>query len=281
MAEETTQPQSSTSSTPLTKPTNGTAPSDRQPLFSDGTLKSYPSLSRFKTVDDLGKSYGEAEKFIGGSVRIPDANTSEEDRNAFYTKLGRPESPDKYDIRVAEGAPLDEKLVGAFKGVAHSLGLNSEQAQKLTDWYSGQAAGIMEQQGTQRTAQIQQWESEVDRMWGWQKAKNDAIGARALMTMLEGNAEHPLAKMLDETGLGNHPALRQFFYELGMKQGEDRFVEGDQGPSEEDVTSARDEINAIRGDKNHAYWDARKPGYQEARARMRKLYDLIHAAGQA
>lgn len=231
-------------------------------------------MLRHKTFADFVKDAGDYRK---SAILVPGAEATDEQRAEYYAKLGRPESAEKYDIKLPDGAPLDEKLVGSFKGVAHQLGLSNEAAQKLTEWYAGQASGIMEQGEAAKEQQVAAWKGELEKEWGWKTPQNTAIAARALMTMIEGNAEHPLVKMLDETGLGNHPAMIKFFFEQGLARGEDKMLQPDQGPSDDQRGDAQTRINAIRRDMKHPYWHANMPGHKEARDEMRMLYDILKA----
>jgi len=57
-------------------------------------LQSEKSLQSFKDLPALAKSYVEAQKMIGGSIRLPKPDAPPEEREKvigdIYTKLGRP-----------------------------------------------------------------------------------------------------------------------------------------------------------------------------------------------
>lgn len=240
-------------------------------------LQKEKSLSRYKDLQSLVKGHLELEKFTGNALRVPGENATPEEREAFYAKLGRPESPDKYDIKFAEGTPIDEKLVGSFRTEAHKLGLTQAQAQAIAEWYGGQAGGIMEAQGAQREAQVAEWQKQLQTEWGWKAEGNQKIAARTLASIVDGNQEHPIVKLLDETGLGNHPAMIRFFYDLGLQRGEDKLIMEDTAPTADDRVSAQDRINEIRGDKEHPYNNARHPSHKAAVAEMQRLYEVLTA----
>ena len=67
----------------------------------------------FKDLNGLINSYNQAQSFIGKG--IPDENTPVDIRDAFFTKLGRPVSADKYDWQPPEGLTVDGATAENFK----------------------------------------------------------------------------------------------------------------------------------------------------------------------
>lgn len=72
-------------------------------------------------------------------VALLPPNATPEQEAAFFTKLGRPEAADKYDIKLADGVQVDTDLLTWTKGAAHKLGLNNKQAQTLVDEWNSMA----------------------------------------------------------------------------------------------------------------------------------------------
>src|SRR5581483_740520 len=128
-------------------------------------LRSNQSLGKFKDVGSLAKSYVELEKHQGGALRLPGEDAKPEDWDAFYNKLGRPESPDKYEVKrpeLGEGIQWPEQTEKSFLQQAHKLGLNSKQAQGLMDWFAGDLKGVVGMQARQMQEQQQQLQAD----WG-------------------------------------------------------------------------------------------------------------------
>ncbi|MGE0736045.1 MAG: hypothetical protein AB7G15_17130 [Alphaproteobacteria bacterium] len=119
-------------------------------------LQMEPSLARIKDVGGLAKSYVEAQRMIGAEkIPLPrdgDAASYE----AFYRRLGRPESPDKYVFKVGNGAPAgegDKSFQQAIAPVLHRAGLNQRQVDILTEgWnqYVGNATQLEQQHNQMR-----------------------------------------------------------------------------------------------------------------------------------
>lgn len=104
--------------------------------FKDGTLD----------AEKLIGSYRNLESEYSKSLRMPGENATADDWGAFYDKLGRPETADKYELKldadsVPENFPYDEKSAVEFRNWAHDAGLNPKQAQMLHDRFVGHQAG--------------------------------------------------------------------------------------------------------------------------------------------
>lgn len=100
-------------------------------------------FDKVENLPKLAKQVYEQDKHIGGMIKIPGDDATDEERNAFQLKLGRPETVDGYEFDVPadlpENLPYDGERADAFKAVAHKLGLSSSQAQGLHDWFVGTA----------------------------------------------------------------------------------------------------------------------------------------------
>lgn len=79
-------------------------------------------LTKFGKIGDLAKSYSELEKKLGSSLVKPGENSSDEEKEAFYRKLGKPESAAGYEI---------EDKDGILKELAFKHNLTNEQAKAL------------------------------------------------------------------------------------------------------------------------------------------------------
>ena len=124
--EQQSQP-SETTATP--EPTTTTEVSWRDSLPDD--LKTNESLGKFSDVSTLAKSYINAEQMIGkDKMVVPSANTTEDEWNDIYDKLGRPSAPNAYELKaeLGEGEQIDEQLMSSFKETAHKHGLSPAQA---------------------------------------------------------------------------------------------------------------------------------------------------------
>ena len=77
-------------------------------------------LSKFEKIGDLANNYLELEKKLGSSIVKPGDDASDEEKEAFYRALGKPEAADKYSIE-GEDAEM-------FRKMAYENNLTDEQA---------------------------------------------------------------------------------------------------------------------------------------------------------
>jgi uncharacterized protein YidB (DUF937 family) len=145
-------------------------------------------------------------------------------------------APEKYDWDLGEGVEVDAELAGEFEPVARELGLSNDQANKL-------ASEMLPKVQQQMTAN---WAKQVD---GWrQQSESDPEfgGAKLEATMgearkaLEAHGSKELNELLENTGIGNHPALIRAFASMGRSLKEDQLVTNGGKPTSgpKDLTEA-------------------------------------------
>jgi len=231
-------------------PTNDGAPQDWRTSLPE-EMRSEKSFEKFKGVPDLAKSYVEIQKTMGNAIHMPKPDSKPEEWDTFYSKMGRPESPDKYELKLPESGTVDEGLVKEFRTAAHQSGLQPRQAQGLLDWFN-------KTQGDRMTAYTKTMEDGVNQLkteWGGKIDERISVASRAVKEM--GGDE--LVSLLEETGLGNHPTLVKFFAKLGESTLEDKIIVGDTSSGEESKDAILMKIAEIQNDPKHPYNDARAP----------------------
>jgi hypothetical protein len=204
------------------------APAQEQPWFSSlpQDLQQDPSVTKFKSPEDLARSYVGLQKLAGSKdpekyIQVPGPEDDGTGRRAALTKLGLPDNPDGYELQAPEGAPEgfkpDTDMGKAFKQKAHELGVLPDQAKGLFDWY-GQLTG---QTVTQQQQQLQeQQQANVDAL---RKEWGDAFDVRVktanfAVNTLEskiGAEDGQLLEKLNAAGLGNDPDVIKALYEMG------------------------------------------------------------------
>ena len=97
-----------------------------------GDVLSEPCLKPIKDVKVLVKNYVNAQKMIGkDKVIIPSEQSSPEDIESFWRKLGKPESVEKYELSAPEETALDKNIYQEIKGFAYDNNILPNQAKKL------------------------------------------------------------------------------------------------------------------------------------------------------
>lgn len=144
-------------------------------------------------------------------------------------------APEEYaEFTAPEGVTFNPEALTDLKALAKEHNLSQEAAQKFADL--GAKAVQKAQDGFRdQIEQAQaQWtaDSRADKEFGGDKLpENLSVAKRALDTF--GTPE--LAKMLGESGLGNHPEIIRAFYRVGKAISEDKMVPGQTKPAETDA----------------------------------------------
>ena len=228
-----------------------------------------------KGFGDVLKTYAEAQKFIGGSIRLPGEKDAPQDRekklNDVYAKPGRPESPDKYDLKLPEvgGIKWDDNAVGMFKQTAHKLGLNSTQLNGLLTMYGEHLkTGLPNIEAlNQKGAQA------LQEHWGV-NAKRNAIMAengfkQLALAELGAEGSERLLDAINASGFGSNPDFVRVVARIVSETGEDKYVDGVDNHRTDEQTD--DEIRTLMGSKE--YMDDRLPGHQAAVDKVRRLFE--------
>lgn len=105
-------------------------------------LRDHPALKSYKTKDEAVKALVHAQRMLGktpeGYVRIPGKGDAQEQQDAFYSAMGRPENAHGYkmpEIDLPEGYEMQEAIIEGFKNAAFELGLSPEQVSGLYQWF--------------------------------------------------------------------------------------------------------------------------------------------------
>lgn len=265
--ETTTQTQSSTETkaedtlvSSTTSNTTQTAKSWKDTISEE--FRNDPNISKFTEIDALAKSYINATRMIGqDKIPVPNNNSTEDQWNEVYSKLGRPESPDKYKLDFkSEVAPIDEGAVKSFAEVAHKTGLNEKQAQAILDFYKANSEQSLQQSKIDTETAQANAEQQLRKEWGGNFDANiKRAGAVAKANM---NPEILDMQLKDGTRLGDHPDFIKGFANIANLLSEDKFV----GTAAENDASIRDydaEIKAITGDLSGPFWNSGHPEHDK------------------
>lgn len=254
-------------------------------LISDPELARHPSIADYKGVDGLVKSHAHLQKMLGGNektlLRMPQDPADEKAWSEFYTKLGRPESPDSYAFDAPEGVELDklglsEDAMKELREVAHKNGITGTQATELFQWFARTQHNAMTQSEEQLNHAIQDAEKKLKSEWG--NAYDDNVSAMQRALREWGSDE--LAQVLDQTGLGNHPALANVLAEAGKLLREDTTAVsgggGQGGPSTPKQAQAQIAAKMADPEFYKRLTDPNHPGHELAMRERDELYRMAY-----
>jgi len=260
--EETTQTTTDTpkQETQIEQPVPTVAKSWKEAISEE--FREDPNIAKFTELDALAKSYINATRMIGqDKVAIPNENSTDDQWQEVYGKLGRPESPDKYQLEAnSDVVPLDEGAIKSFAENAHQLGLNNKQAQGILEFYKNSMEGSAQQARIDTETAQANAEAELRKEWGSNYENNiKKAGSVAKANM---NAEILDLQLQDGTRLGDHPEVIKGFANIANLLSEDKLV-GTESESVDKGTDYEAEISKIVNDRDGPYWNKAHPDHDK------------------
>lgn len=260
-----------TTPTTVTPPNGGSAPWYGQV---DETTVAYITNKGWDNPVKAIESYRNLEKFAGGSkslVELPGPDADETKLAEFYNRLGRPDAPDKYDLKVPEGG--DPALTDWFKQTAHKHGLTTKQAGALFNEWNSMSGEKMQAWEAESRQQSERSIGELKKEWGQGFDKQIDMGRRAVANL--GFDEPTLSAY--EAKLGTADMLK-LFAKLGSKMGEDSFEGGDRGNGAGfglTPAAATQQIAELKMDKQ--FMGEYMKGNPDAIGKMKRLMEAANA----
>ena len=133
-------------------------------------------------------------------------------------------APETYeDFKLPDGMEMDADVLGEFKGLAKELNIPQAQAQKLIDFQTQLASKQAEQYQAAVTKQSQDWAAAIKSDPEIGGANYDKSVASAIK-VIQSFGDPALTELLNQSGLGNHPALFKFCHRISSAISEDKFV---------------------------------------------------------
>lgn len=135
-------------------------------------------------------------------------------------------APETYEFELPEGYELNQEVAEEFTAYARELNLPQDKAQAAVSMGVKLLESAQAKQAEAYAQQVSAWRNEVTNdkdIGGPALAENLSYAAKVLDTYAP-----DLRAVLDETGLGNHPAFVKAFVKIGKAISEDRLVGGAQ-----------------------------------------------------
>jgi hypothetical protein len=271
---ETTTTETAQPTTPVATPAAQPTSSWKDSISED--FRNDPSIEKFTEIDALAKSYINATKMIGqDKVAVPNKNSTEDQWNEVYDKLGRPESADKYSLNVkSDTVPIDEGSIKQFAENAHKLGLNQKQAEGILDFYKNNMEGMAQQSKVDTETAQAQSAQELRQEWGREFDTNvKKAGALAKANM---NPEILDMELKNGMRVGDHPEIIRGFAKIASMMSEDKIVstESEQVSSNTDIES---EISTITNNREGPYWNKQHPDHDKTVQQVYTLREMLNA----
>jgi hypothetical protein len=203
------------------------------------------------------------EKLVGADKIALPKDDNPEEWAKVYDKLGRPKEADDYQLPVPEGED------GAFAGEAgkkmHELGLNTQQARGLAEWWNEQSSNIKETMEVEQAEAAKADAEALKQEWG-KDYPTEVETARRAMRAYEISDDEQAAILS-----GSEAALAKVLNRVGKSLTEDSDKAGSgNGQFSQSKEGALAEIAQLRSDKDFS--QKLYSGDKAAKARMEDLY---------
>ncbi len=231
-----------------------------------------PMAERMNTPHDAVKVAADLRHKLSRAIVPPDESASEEDRDAFFSRLGRPATPDGYSYTRPESLP--DQLVPddtgverekSFLAAMHQAGATPAVVQAAVDWYYDALVETVGDSlpGAGQPAAVEAATAALRREWGADFDKNVELANRAFNTF--GGAD--FVDAVSQHDLNNHPAVVRTFASIGRQMGEDDMITGSlDGMSDDDLKKKAEKLMA-----QDDYW-TNEQTQTEVRSIMERLY---------
>lgn len=193
---------------------------------------------------------------------------TDDDRNRIYQRLGRPDAPDKYDLTdiVPENYP-NNGIIDEFKQKAYENGMSNEGVRKMAEWYKDVEIKQQEAFRLQRQQQDDANLLMLKKEWG----TNFDSEVKNARKALDAYTDKAFRQYMDDSGLGNNPALVKAFAKIGRELSEDRLVQSETASRlAQNEELRRSEILRLRSNKE--FMEKYRRGDPAAVNRLNNLY---------
>lgn len=254
--------------------------------FLDTVPESYrdkPYMKEIDSIDKLFEQFDNSQKLIGKkTVGVPTAESSMEEWNEFYNKMGRPESPDKYEFESVEDFPEDmkrsETQEKALRQIFHEAGLTASQAKNVVkkldaatkEMYEAQKADYEKMVNGKRA----EFKQKVDKYFGSDSAKAVQVTEGLLNKYVPKGLEDAVKSLDDDSMLIMATVLNNMRSDA---LGEDSMFKNDDITPTQTAEDLRAKAKELM--LKPEFRDAMHPNHEKLRAEVQSIYQKIAGKG--
>jgi hypothetical protein len=190
----------------------------------DDDLMAWADNKGFADAKTAFSSYRHLEKFVGADkagrgVIIPKDGASDEEWGDFYTKLGRPESPEGYKLPVPEGQ--DDSFAKEMATLMHKANIPAPLANNLANLWNEYNEQKSQEFNENQTLEQDKQIASLNKEWGGAHDANVEIARKAARNFgLEGDQIDKIQSALGYDG------TMKLFHNIGSKLLEDKYIDG-------------------------------------------------------
>ena len=239
-------------------------------------IRENPSFSKFKDVNGLAASYVNLQSHLGrDKIAKP---VTDSDWDDVYEFLGRPESPEKYEIELPENLPeeiagqFNDETLSSFKQEAHKLGLNAEQVKSLVAWQAGNMINQHEAYKGIIDQSMERGEAALRQEWGRAYDQNVKFAHKAFVKY----GGEQLAAKMEASGMGNDPDVLRAFANIAKTTMADKDLAGMSGGTQMALTPEEARAEAATIMSHPAYTDKRHPEHNSMVKKVQALFNQAY-----
>lgn len=248
-------------------------------LITDESLRTHSSTANIKSLDDFAKSFIHSQALVGKKGLIIPSSDDTEGWNGVYKALGRPDTSDDYGLQLPEGSPEQWKGDGFkeykqnFQQQMFDAGLNTKQAQAVWNHVQNVALeGVNKKTASTNKLMADQVET-LKQTYG---ATLDSAMAKRDAVINKFAGKDGVDYIRNNPELNTSPTLMKLFNEMAKSFSEDTITDNTLNPGGQMTPSeARAKLNAIIGDKSHAFNNPHSPGHRDAVEDYLKIRNMV------
>ncbi len=240
-------------------------------------LRGEASITRYDSLEKFAGAKLELERKVGANtVVIPSEDANEDQINAFYTKLGRPEDKASYKFNIPEGVKVSEKEIEAFKDDAFKAGLSPKRANQIFEsLVTRQSTNLSAEQTEAARVKQERLEEEKTKLlaeWGPSNYDRNMLEVeKALATF----GDEGLKSVLEEAGLKDHPKIANMLFKASRAIS-DSDLPGEFAKPGRTITDIEEELSEMRTNPDSDY----RKGKKHAIEKYTKLNQELFAGRQ-
>ena len=230
----------------------------------------YEAAMAAYNANKLNKLTPDIEAFVSGKA-------TPEQEAGIFKMLGRPETPDAYELKPGEGVQTEAELDKLAKEVFFELGVPPARAQKAYDKYNAGVTAFNAAQAEAVRVQNETALAELGKRWGADLEVNRVAGNKAVHAL---GIPNTLVEKL-EANMGSDSVV-ELLAIIGKKMGEGSFQGGGNTTDPNDPNTmtpqaAQARITQLQGDTEFQkkYTDATHPEHKQAVETMVKLFAKV------
>lgn len=232
-------------------------------------IRDKPELASFDDVGSLAHGFlalvGNEEK----GVTAPKGKDGE-NRDQIWKDLGRPETPDEYQLTIPESLSslIPDETLSSFRKTAHEAGLSQDQTASVIKFYSSDLEAQLSQINSTKGQETLAAETVLKQAWGAAYEQNLAAANAVVVQSFSKETQ----EAFQQSPLSRNPELIQLISTLGLSSQEPGTLAGfgQTGSAQTDLQTRAETLLA-----DPAYRNAKDPKHKAVAQEVTEIYQIL------